>query len=253
MLDVRHVVLTRFNLPLKTFAKDRTGQTTLTEEWLEHRLRLFRDICVPSIAAQTCPRFRWFLLIDAAGAERLRPRLEAMLGGIDSVILQSSDASAWRAEFRQALSPRSDRLLVTRLDNDDALHPDFIRRAQGILMPYAADLPNFLDLPLVLNFSHGMCWDGEQFRRMTFPQNAFATWLVGRSEHDPAGFAPLPFDVSHSKVGERFSIIDLRQEEPMWVQFIHNRNVSNQAWGRPIDAWPDSVEKAFGYLRGAVP
>lgn len=253
MPDLQHVVLTRFNLPIKDFAKDRSGQTTLTEEWLEHRLRLFHDVCVPSMVAQTCRRFRWFLLIDAAGAASLRSRLEPMLGGIDAVILESPNSSAWRAGFRKAFSPIPDRLLVTRLDNDDALHPDYMRRAQEILIPYAGDRPDFLDLPLVLNFSHGMCWDGEQFRRMAFRQNAFATWLVDRSEHDPAGFAPLPFDISHVKVGERFSIIDLRQEEPMWVQFIHDRNVSNKAWGQPIDALPVSSERAFGYLRVTPP
>jgi len=250
MPDVRHVVLTRFNVPLKSFVKDRSGQTTLTEAWLEHRIRLFRDVCVPSMAAQTCRRFRWFLLIDAAGAASLRPRLEAMLGGIDVVMLESHNASAWRSGFREALSPLPDRLLVTRLDNDDALHPDYVRRAQAILIPYADNRPDFLHLPLVLNFSHGMSWNGEQFRRMNLPQNAFATWLVDRAERDPAGFAPLPLDLNHVEVGKHFSIIDLRHEEPMWVQVIHDRNISNQARGEPLEALPGPSERAFGYLRG---
>jgi hypothetical protein len=249
MPDVRHVVLTRFNVPLKSFSKDRFGQATLTAGWLEHRIRLFRDVCVPSMAAQTCCRFRWFLLIDAAGAASLRPRLEAMLGGVDAVILETHDASAWRSGFGEALSPLPDRLLVTRLDNDDALHPDYVRRAQAILTPYADDRPDFLQLPLVLNFSHGMSWNGEQFRRMILPQNAFATWLVGRSERDPAGFAPLPLDVKHIEVSQHFSVIDLRHEEPMWVQLIHDRNISNQARGEPIDVLPGGSEQAFGYLR----
>jgi hypothetical protein len=249
MPDIQHVVLTRFNLPIKDFATDRSGQTTLTKEWLEHRIRLFRDVCVPSMAAQTCRHFRWFLLIDAAGAEPLRQRLEAMLDGIDAVILEAVKPWTWRKGFRQALMPLPQRLLVTRLDNDDALHPDYVRRAQEVLLPYAKEPPNFLTLPLVLNFHRGMCWDGEQFLHMAYPQNAFATWLVDRSETDPAGFAPLPLDVSHVKVAERFSLIDLYQPEPMWVQFIHQRNVSNNAWGKPAEKWPEALEQAFGYLR----
>ncbi len=253
MHDIQHVVLTRFNLPLKTFATDRAGQATLTEEWLEHRIRLFRDVCVPSMAAQTCRRFRWIVLIDAAGAATLRPRLEAILDGIEAVILEAIEPWSWRKDFRQALEPLPRRILVTRLDNDDVLHPDYLRRAQEILLPYADARPDFMPLPLVLTFSRGMCWNGEHFLNMVFPQNAFATWLIDRSEDDAAGFAPLPLDISHVRVGERFPVIDILLQDPMWVQFIHGRNVSNKAWGKPVEAMSESMEAAFGYLRAIPP
>jgi hypothetical protein len=250
MPDVQHIVLTRFNLPIKDFTTDREGQRTRTPEWLEHRIRLFRDVCVPSMRAQTSGRFRWFLLIAAAGAAELRPRLEAILEGLDAVVLEAPRPAVWRARLGELLLPRPERLLATRLDNDDALHPDYMRRAQEVLLPLAAAPPDFLPLPVVLNFGRGLCWNGEQFFERIFPQNAFATWLVDRSETDLAGFGPLPLDIGHVNVGERFPVIDLHLREPMWVQFIHDRNVANTARGTPVETLPEALEAAFGYLRG---
>lgn len=253
MPDVRHILLTRFNLPIETFPVDRAGQPTRTEDWLEHRLRLFREACVHSIAAQTWQGFRWFILVDAAGAAALRARLDAILRGIDAVVVEAASASGWRAALRGLLSPLPDRLMVTRLDNDDALHPDHLRHARDLLMPHAEGRLDFPGLPLVLNFSHGMCWDGTQFHDQAYYHNAFTTWLVDRSTEDASGFAPLPYDVNHVKVHERHPVIDLRLAEPMWVQVVHGRNVSNRVRGAPAGVLSDATERAFGYLRGVAP
>jgi hypothetical protein len=208
---------------------------------------------VPSVAAQSCPDFRWVVLIDAAGAQTLRPRLASMLAGIDAVILESPSAQAWRRMLRASLAPLPARLIVTRLDNDDALHPDYVRRAQQILMPLAQGLVEFPAVPVVLNFSRGLCWDGERFSSDIYHQSPFTSWVVDPAPDDPAGFAPLPYDVPHNKVAERLPVIDVMLQEPMWVQVAHDRNVSNRARGTPLDALDASSEHAFGYLRAVEP
>jgi hypothetical protein len=251
--DVRHILLTRFNLPLAAFPHDRAGRQTRTEDWLEHRLRLFRQACVPSVAAQSCRDFRWVVLIDAAGAETLRPRLESMCAGIDAVIVESPSARGWRRALRASLAPLPARLIVTRLDNDDALHPDYVHRAQQILMPLALGQAAFPAPPVVLNFSRGLCLNGERFFTYTYHQSPLTTWLVAAAPDDPAGFAPLPYDVPHNKVAESLPVIELLLREPMWVQVAHDRNVSNKARGTPLDALDASSEQAFGYLRAVAP
>ena len=77
-----HLIITRFNLNL--YARDKHDAPTRTERWLEHRFEIFERYCLPSVAAQTNPNFRWLCLFDAATPAAYRRRI----GGYQSVCPQ---------------------------------------------------------------------------------------------------------------------------------------------------------------------
>lgn len=70
-----HYLLTRFNLAL--WQEDKNGQMIDRGEWIRKRLELFETYCLPSVAGQTCQKFRWILLVDADTPADLRERIKA--------------------------------------------------------------------------------------------------------------------------------------------------------------------------------
>ena len=93
MKSFEHLIITRFNLNL--YARDKHAAPTRTERWLEHRFEIFERYCLPSVAAQTNPNFRWLCLFDAATPAAYRRRI----GGSQSVCPQ------FRAVFYSAGRP----------------------------------------------------------------------------------------------------------------------------------------------------
>lgn len=83
MKSFEHLIITRFNLNL--YARDKHDAPTRTERWLEHRFEIFERYCLPSVAAQTNPNFRWLCL-----STRRRPRLTAAASAVTSPSARSS-------------------------------------------------------------------------------------------------------------------------------------------------------------------
>ena len=48
-----HYLITRFNVPVKNWDRDKAGKPVLDDAWMHNRLDLFRRYCVPGVANQT--------------------------------------------------------------------------------------------------------------------------------------------------------------------------------------------------------
>ncbi|MEM1060752.1 MAG: glycosyltransferase, partial [Planctomycetota bacterium] len=59
--QIRHVILTRFNLR----SSGREAKYRATAGWMDERFDLFEKFTVPSINAQTDQDFVWFVFFDA--------------------------------------------------------------------------------------------------------------------------------------------------------------------------------------------
>lgn len=101
--------------------------------WQERRRQLFELYCLPSVARQTAPDFTWLFLVYAdltseADARWFRKR------DVRLRILEVEDPeSPGTAEAREAVDVRlsgDDMVVTTRLDSDDILHPDHLRRVR---------------------------------------------------------------------------------------------------------------------------
>ena len=127
----QHLVVTRYTV--KGWAYDE-----FSPEWLEERVRVFREYCVPSMERQSAD-FTWLVLCDESTDPDYVEEIRAAASGISSfaVVSTSPERKIW---IRQALAsmvdPSADLLLTTRLDNDDALHEDALRAVQEYIEPF---------------------------------------------------------------------------------------------------------------------
>ncbi len=125
------------------------GIDPLDAEYLKHRLELFETITEPSVRGQTSLRFDWILLIDHRSPEWLVTKLKRMAHVIP-LSAKLDDTSLYHTLVENGFLNRSVPSLTTRLDNDDAIAPEFIEEVSH----HAARLQP-LDDRIILNFSEG--------------------------------------------------------------------------------------------------
>jgi hypothetical protein len=74
MTEFRHYILTRFNVGLYIAGAE---LNVSPQQWMEHRLRLFVALTLPSIAGQSCQDFTWLVLMDPQTPEPFIRSLES--------------------------------------------------------------------------------------------------------------------------------------------------------------------------------
>jgi len=225
---VRHYVLTRAAYgPRWDIAANR------------RRLAVSAAVTVPLMAAQTSRDWTWIVLLDerdplieerialfSSGAPALIP-LRWMppqspraapwdRHGAATNTVQRIAAEAYRAPWREALGSRDERILQTRLDDDDGLAPDSLARYREA----SARLPRraILMLPKGVRVWRGMYADVRHER------NAMHTLLT------PPGDTGTVYDYPHAKCdtdrragGARVVMVDQRWG---WLWVRHRDTIS---------------------------
>jgi len=211
MTEFRHYVLTRFNVGLYNgAAKLRVSPP----EWMEHRLRLFAGITVPSLMGQSCRDFTWLVLMDRQTPEHYLRKLEGLGCPGLRLIYPVPGQDPWL----QGFTPGRYDLITTRIDNDDAFHRDTIGTIQETwraehsrhAKPWVIAFP----FGLIMDLASRQAWVME-YRRNNCPtlvedaQNARTIWQWDHSQ--------IPPEV------DRCCITD----KPYWLQVVHAQNVRN--------------------------
>ncbi|MEO6133407.1 MAG: glycosyltransferase [Saprospiraceae bacterium] len=80
-----HYLVTRFNVPVEGWNRDKSGQTVLDESWMNHRLALFLSYCLPTIVGQTEKKFQWILYCDKNTPVAYRLQIETAVSMIQGV------------------------------------------------------------------------------------------------------------------------------------------------------------------------
>lgn len=229
---IDHVLLTRFNLPsggAESTIRARSG-------WLRDRVALFERYCLPSVAAQDEPAFTWIVYFDPESPEWLKERILAWTETAPFVALFRTGVtqSELIADVRDITGGRSDYLMTTNLDNDDAVASDFVRRLQAV---------ESTQWPAAIYLSQGLIKRGGDLYRREDPTNAFcsvrATWS------DPTTC----WAEWHNLLGDHMPVIAI-PGAPGWLQVVHDRNVSNRVRGKLVG--PLDYENLFANLLNDV-
>ena len=226
-----HYIITRFNLQLWTH--DKKGQAIDREQWLERRLDLFERYCFPSLCAQTCQDFKWFLLFDNKTPEKYKERVTSYKDRcpqIQLIAIQPTSALQLISIIQDVvkdftkehlkLHPDEETLITTYLDNDDALRSDFVE----IVQEYAAKLKP----RTFISFINGIQYFTELqiATRIRYKNNHFISFIEEINAFNPLmtvyGFG------SHFYI-ERIKNCEIKyiDSEPMWVEVVHEENVDN--------------------------
>ena len=217
--NFKHFILTRFNLA--TPGREETLRSA--SGWLDRRIELFEQYCLPSVDAQTTHDFLWLIYMD----ERTEEAYRDGFAGYDAreyVEIRYVDGREFtidtaRQDIATRLQAGQDWVITTRLDNDDAIGCDFVRKIQ--------DQASFTRRE-ILNFPSGITLRGNDAYLQTDRSNAFSTMVEPRSDNILTVWCRQHIDLPMVA-----PVVQIRSA-PAWCQVIHGENVTNRVKGRRI-------------------
>lgn len=234
-MSTYHVLLTRFNVQRGLQVDPRA----LSGIWLDARMRLFSNITVPSLVAQTRQPDQWLVFFDEKTPDRTRFLFEELRQYHPSL------KNVLRAEYCQelgaaecarhilSLAPAAtDWLLTTRLDNDDALHPHFIETVKGLCRPGVREF---------INPTKGLIVAGARLYR----KHDFSSPFISCSE--PISDCRTVWIDQHQRLA-RHGFVRQFGLRDAWIQVVHGGNLANQVRG--VRACPSSL--AAGVMPDAL-
>lgn len=138
--------------------------------------------------------------------------------------------------IQERLRPGIPFLITTRLDNDDALNIRAIAAIQDQFRPYER---------IALNFPNGFCYYNQKLFLSRQLSNPFLS-LIERIHWNKG--QPEIHSVMGRKHMEMAKLAPIRQlnGEPMWLQVVHQNNLSNRPKGKATGLTLNAVRKRFG-------
>lgn len=236
-MSISHLILTRFNLQ---YEQNKTN--AIQPEWLDERLHLFEQYCIPSIQKQTCKNFTWIVLGDVRTPNVYKTKIEKYASIVAQmriywVAYQDDGYHALYKRIGEDLAADKEALISTRLDNDDAIAPNYIECVQELVQN---DIDEIISFPLGRQI---FIKDNKSYL-IRYPQNHFTS----RVEHGTFNTI-LAFD--HTKIKTtQLHLIDT--PTPMWEEFVHGGNVSNDympQYHYYINNWADRWDLTIRWVR----
>lgn len=136
---MKHFLVTRFNLTDNGWKKSRDGQQVLTDEWLEHRFRLFDKYCLPSVKNQSNQKFTWCIFFDINTPHEYKKRIDNIsrsYNNFRAIFIDGMKAlNTSLQKFITSNIEEEQYIITSRLDNDDLIHRDFIDTIQMLSNP----------------------------------------------------------------------------------------------------------------------
>ena len=231
----QHYLLTVFNVGLYASERaDLSGRVVseTSEAWMAHRLELFDRYCFPSVVRQTCQDFTWLVFVDADTPDYQR----AVLGCYEAypnLRILSAPRGALTKERRvfgpEAIAamaaPETDAVITSRLDNDDALHRDYMALAR-------AEIPR--RHRAMLAFPRGLCLDRTRLFVRHYPLNPFPSMIERPDRSRPDLGLVTVWGGEHDKMAEFAREFRHLETGPMWLQVVHERNLLNRPKGDEV-------------------
>jgi hypothetical protein len=113
---IHHFILTQFNVARRFNGR---LQKKPGDAWMQRRLRLFEEYCLPSVRAQRNQDFTWLIRVDKDTSTEDMHRIR---GDADSTQIV---VGSFRPAMETKITGESDIIIMSRLDNDDAIHREF--------------------------------------------------------------------------------------------------------------------------------
>jgi hypothetical protein len=232
-MGIKHLIITRFNLNI--WGRDKLNNITLGEDWLEQRFCLFEQYCLPSVLSQSDKNFMWLCFFDAETPTKYLQKINTYHNSIPelkSVFLTESEGfDNYNSIIKKTIlnefnSAKNDISITTRLDNDDSIHIDFVKRLNQIAVS-----TKYKDQFCVFEYGYQYFATSNFITRIKYPNNHFTSRI--EKELTDINDIKTVLAIKHShlrkkNITENFyvnKIIDKRN--PFWIEVIHERNVAN--------------------------
>ena len=205
-----HYVLTVFNVD-RGFdqANERNNL-----DYLEQRFEIFESITIPSIVGQTKQSFFWYVFFDSQTPDKFKQRAQEVLTLTNCLPVYVKNQSEIISFLKAKISPETECLITTNLDNDDALNKTFIQ----ILQSNLRDEESYF-----LNFTLGYMLRHEGLFMREFLSSPFHT-LVEVVKAELLTCLSIPH---YSILSQGISVYQIAAS-PAWLQMIHDTNIANR-------------------------
>lgn len=226
MVKFTHYLVTRFNVPVENWNKDKSGHPTLDGSWMRHRLNLFTRYCVPTIAGQTEKNFHWVIYCDVNTFSIDKIRIEESISSVHGAEVRlASDHAEMLSDLKKLISSHAAEYVITsRLDNDDGLGKNYIQ----IMQEHFREKDKWLLNPL-----DGIYYDYYE-RVMTYMRKSeknHYTSLIEKNNNTADLKTVLGFP--HDDPSSGIHIENIHGER-LWLKIIHEKNVKSLLRGRPV-------------------
>jgi hypothetical protein len=219
------IYVTRFSIAA-TFRRKPQGPVHLDPAWLAGRLALFERYCVPKMAAQTDPRFRWLILVDPETDDAIVKRL-ALAPNAEIVRVDPDSRLAPIIAARTAAM--GDRIITVRLDSDDQISTTFTQALRAIRWDGRRCFALYYSKGLQLDAASGA------YHAAVIPLNQFPAVF----EHSRTREFVTVHAGQHNRLHALMDVVLIKTKRPMWCTVVHGGNAINRITGQPRSAPPE--------------
>lgn len=209
---IQNFIITRFNL-----RSSRRGEVP-NDNWRKYRLDIFRKYCYPSVMNQTFQDFEWFMIVDGSTDKDLFKEYPEIIP-IYQMDYNNFACSRYIApEIKKRVKNKTKWIITTRLDSDDSLRDDFMEQIQKLFIK--EEYVMYFRTGIFLNIEDGR----QKLFRFPFPPGSFVSCA------EPWTGKPLKtsYYCAHKNLKKYFKERAVENSDPMWVQIIHNMNLSTR-------------------------
>ncbi len=238
---LQHFILTRFSV------RSSWAWQEFPREWLDTRLDLFEQFCLPTVVGQTSPDFRWLVFCDETTHPECLERLRGHAVNCPQLDVTITAPKTKRHPIRLLdglVDEATDVVLTTRLDSDDGLNLDAIRTAQE----YASPFRDSRHEQWLLNFPRGCKYDAVAgIPYHTYLDNSpFHTLFERPKVHRPIKSV---MSGNHSRLHQTY---DTHQDHSIvgWLQVIYGGNVRNHINPMDLPTDPSILRRLFAVEPG---
>lgn len=228
----------------------RPRDTLNDDRFLEHRFRIFEQVCLPSVSAQSQQNFVWLMLFDAGLPDRFRQRVAeyTLPSPIAPVYVESRNTllDSVRDKIHHHYHAERNFVITTSLDSDAAIAKNFVESVQN----------NFDNQDFeFINFSLGYLYriqEGNLYLREWLTSPFYS--LVERKE--PLKELSTVLSCPHALVLKRGHRARQVIQDPIWLMSVHGANVRtnfdvNAAW-QPAGTVHDVFETSLDIPRSTI-
>jgi hypothetical protein len=238
-----HYLITRFNVPVKNWDRDKAGKPVLDDAWMRSRLDLFRRYCVPGVASQTNKNFTWLIYCDTLTSQTYLSEIHQAVRELPNVMIrQVSHFEQLMTDLRHLFSTfPTPYVISSRVDNDDSLGPAYISEVQKHFVEHDKTIINFL---------RGVLYDAHRGILTEIRKSHLNHYgsLIEASVPGKDLITIMGYPHGRPPEGCRVIDIDLRFA---WLKIIHQRNMVSKTNGIPL--FDNTVTAHFGLQPGDLP
>jgi hypothetical protein len=220
-------IYTRFNVPIQFAGVENRPNIHLDNDWLTQRVKLFQDLCLPSVEGQTEKNFTWFICF----AEETPCKYVDQVCLIDQIIPIFAGSQTQAIERSKPYLLEQGLAVTTRLDSDDSLAFNYL---EALLQCAESIGETVAGEDYVLSFANGCSYDVEhkKYYDHYYPHSPFIAFCesVGANKQLKG-----IFHEAHFCMHETYKTLLIPTKKPMWRINIHDDNVANTIKGKQVN------------------